>query len=921
MLSLMFNLLLSTSAIVAIIFLAFCSLVHFGSHFTFRKCLKTRKSNYSSRRILPNKTTKMKHNNNSNNNSNEIILEHMYSRCICQKGQNCIIPVDEENFDFFPVSFVSYILFIIIITSLILYKLYTTNNNEPFRHNIHKFNASNISLMAHNKYDIIDWILTYSMIILSIWDSLFSFYRYYTTMYCAVNFSLVSIKTTIKYFSVYAIPYFIIYILQIHIYYYLYPILILSHGIMNFWSTWMFSKILIDSTMQYYKTEKMIENAHDDMLKSVYFMRNTSIVWCLISFICQIGFVVTANIQIIYFYPIFWCIGCIIFSLNFVRNRSKIYETSFKIYQIFKHCKYCGICIKNRNNNYVSQINQSKTLKTPSNNTPQTLDKQTDINKEINDEHSIENNIESTAKSTDITLTKSSNTHTNSSKLTSGEMGTHNMMDSIDENDQIGDIDVFADEDEIIYSIYDDPISVMALNRNNSNKKRLSNNNLPRESMIKIINKDNKKKHQLNPTLNLSILSEFNDMSVMSVNTNTNDDTLYDDEDYEYQSEDEEQSKKKTNKALEILGITASIPKRITLVKNQLDPKKSSKSKVRKKKLMEDIKKNYHLSLIKKGKKLKHNNNLKVIKKMPNLSVTRQRVRSLSTEDLPDNMSTKLNLNKYSQSAFEMETINEWSKIKLNLRPSHSENMYTYKLDEKKENINYKKPNDIINEHKVEMEKFTMEITNKLRMIQRKSEFGGGNVDMIRRLEYENQHRVQQPKLDVHRSVSEPNSPKRLQQFFGGIKNKTNSPYSASPESDYIKMMNEQEEEITIVVHNAEEKTNNLLAINKNIDRLKLENALSAPMLTPVGSDEYIPKHTPRGHRKTPSQGNTPIGNLSSIVELINNENKKDNKLPVHLNVLVLQGFYSRKSLNSVQQLTEYNNNTNSKSKLKTIHE
>lgn len=209
--------------------------------------------------------------------------------------QSCIIPVDEENFDFFPVSFVSYLIFIIIITGFILYKLleievynnhyssYTEldciNNmistliskyktTESFlTFNLSHYNVKYENIMDYNKDDmfkshVIDWIIMYCMIILSLWDSLFSFYRYYTTMYCAKKFILLSTKTIIKYFSIYAIPYCIIYLLQIHIYYFLWPVLILLHTVMNTWCNWMFAKILIDSTLQYASSVYFLCNLH-----------------------------------------------------------------------------------------------------------------------------------------------------------------------------------------------------------------------------------------------------------------------------------------------------------------------------------------------------------------------------------------------------------------------------------------------------------------------------------------------------------------------------------------------------------------------------------------------------------------------------------------------------------------------------------
>ena len=227
-------------------------------------------------------------NNNTNGNHHRpttteienVMISEEFFKTQSINCQSCIVPVDDENFDFFPVSFVSYLIFIVIITGFILYKLFEieVNNNHYTSYSEwdciknmisaliskYKTNESFLKLnLSHFgiKYDydkddmfkshLIDWIIMYCMIILSLWDSLFSFYRYYTTMYCAKKFVLLSTKTIIKYFSIYAIPYCIIYLLQIHIYYFLFPLLIISHTIINTWCNWMFAKILIDSTLQY----------------------------------------------------------------------------------------------------------------------------------------------------------------------------------------------------------------------------------------------------------------------------------------------------------------------------------------------------------------------------------------------------------------------------------------------------------------------------------------------------------------------------------------------------------------------------------------------------------------------------------------------------------------------------------------------
>lgn len=257
-------LLLFISSIISCIGLLMCLLLHFNQHFQFRACIK-RKRSISYRSSIPILSTPKPphHQATTTDIENVMISQELFkTQTICQ---SFITPVDDETFDFFPAAFPPYLIFLILFIFLIFYKLFKIEMNKYYYHYDDEYytemqcikNIINIffdyqyDIKYKNNKQIIDWIIMYFMIILSLWDSLFSFYRYYTTYYCAKKFYLLSTKTILKYFSVYAIPYLIIYLLQIHFYYFLYPLLILSHIIVNIWCNWMFAKILIDSTMQY----------------------------------------------------------------------------------------------------------------------------------------------------------------------------------------------------------------------------------------------------------------------------------------------------------------------------------------------------------------------------------------------------------------------------------------------------------------------------------------------------------------------------------------------------------------------------------------------------------------------------------------------------------------------------------------------
>ena len=289
-----------------------------------------------------------------------------------------------------------------------------------------------------------------------------------------------------------------------------------------------------------------MKNMHEDMLNSIYFMRRTSMIWCFISSLTHSLFVVTYNIQITYFYPLLWAISSISFTCNFVRNRSKIYQKFFKIYQAFKHCTFKKICcpsssitspisppLCNRDNPSASTNWDS--VETPGSNLPLTTmnnkeGKTRNINININgststgkrssgtgtetqtDTLSIINHIESTIKS-EMTTTITTDTHTKSRSTknkttikhqplpnhgstnppTDDDMGTDD-EEVETEIDRIGDLDVYEDEDEMVYCGYDDPISEMRLNRKNSkfnSTKRRSNSKTQMDSYADRYNKRN----------------------------------------------------------------------------------------------------------------------------------------------------------------------------------------------------------------------------------------------------------------------------------------------------------------------------------------------------------------------------------------------------------------------------------------------
>ena len=340
------------------------------------------------------------------------------------------------------------------------------------------------------------------------------------------------------------------------------------------------------------------------------------------------------------------------------------------------------------------------------------------------------------------------------------------------------------------------------------------------------------------------------------------------------------------------------------------------------------------------------------------LKVRAHRVRSVSQSELPPIINATPDLlHKRTTS----EHSGNWGTLKLSLKQSHSAhihdsgNMNIINNSDRNDDIEIiieNKENEIDKEHKESIDRFAMEITSKLEMIQRKSEF---NPTIVRRLQYQNKLvPVEQNKtsfrsnLHLNRSLSEPSSPKRIASFLG-IKNRTSLKKTFDDDTEidynYSAMTNQidqhdQKEEIEIIVEDTiieniiiedEEMkidnndinhlplptTNMSWKRSMNRNKLKLENTASCP----TKPNDLSKRQLSFGHRRHNSLNDDDLLNGDNNNNNNNNNddmNKKNkdrlmkfggDELVNGLNVLVLQGFYSRKSLNSCIEIRKYNKN------------
>ena len=88
---------------------------------------------------------------------------------------------------------------------------------------------------------VFDFILIYGIMVLALWESLFSFYRYYTTMHSLKSLEVPSAIHVLAVFSIYAVVFMVIFLATMHLYYFIFPLVILCHFLFNMYCTWKFT--------------------------------------------------------------------------------------------------------------------------------------------------------------------------------------------------------------------------------------------------------------------------------------------------------------------------------------------------------------------------------------------------------------------------------------------------------------------------------------------------------------------------------------------------------------------------------------------------------------------------------------------------------------------------------------------------------
>eukprot|EP01083_Nonionella_stella_P002338 6739_1 len=263
-----------------------------------------------------------------------------WCRCCCS-----LAPIEEsETYNFFPTSFLCFIILQIAICALLLCLDTITEHHHILSLFTHHPSWRAIGSSFHSSASDLsfviasDYILMHSVMIVSIWESLFPFYKFYTTYKVVSNMQTVSPKHVMIRFMMYAFLFALLFNVQIHIYYYLWPILLLVHAVFNVVCTIKFSSVLIDKYQLVLGMDDRITSSdNDNILRSVYLMRAISIICSVLQTAALAVFAISYSVGIVYYLPMFWSLSTFIYSFSFVRNRTYFILKVFQCTQAIKY--------------------------------------------------------------------------------------------------------------------------------------------------------------------------------------------------------------------------------------------------------------------------------------------------------------------------------------------------------------------------------------------------------------------------------------------------------------------------------------------------------------------------------------------------------------------------------------------------------
>eukprot|EP01084_Bolivina_argentea_P088168 159200_1 len=309
--------------IAAMVILLLCFLLHFIHHCHLKLANKLQ-NNGAISVVVTSKSELYA----SDSHINTVKIESK-SDCRC-----CYVAIlsDINDFHLFPQLFLFYVAFIAFLCCMIIIKMCG---------------------LLHNSTDFIIYI---GILLLCIFESFFSFYRHSKIFSQFTDNTNNIMLPTIK-FIVFIIIFTILYIFQIYFIYWLWPILCALYLTINIFYT---IKVSSNSIYNY----KNNSNSHS-ALPSIYFVRKISMIFYSIQSAYFATFLIlySTNHSIIYYLPLFWTISCMLFSMNFTKNRNFIKHKILRLKPILPVTLNPKLPVSSGSNVSIQQTQQRKKSK------------------------------------------------------------------------------------------------------------------------------------------------------------------------------------------------------------------------------------------------------------------------------------------------------------------------------------------------------------------------------------------------------------------------------------------------------------------------------------------------------------------------------------------------------------------------------
>eukprot|EP01083_Nonionella_stella_P014740 41329_1 len=247
-----------------------------------------------------------------------LICELIHFLCHFEVRRNkstCITIQPIGNIAFYPIVWCLYVFMAIIISS-------TITMNELLR-------TPNLLLLYTSHF---------AVILLSCWESLLSFHRFYKLKYYMTHRHTIDTKDILKRFLIFVIVYVSLCTCQMLFIHLAYPLIIAIYVVFNVYCEYRFVQMLLMQYGQLMSIDKpSASNIETSMIRAVYIMGFCSILSIITSTlllyfvsVCDVSHYVTSRpvhheqreaIVQPSFYPFLWCLTVVIYMFNFVQNR------------------------------------------------------------------------------------------------------------------------------------------------------------------------------------------------------------------------------------------------------------------------------------------------------------------------------------------------------------------------------------------------------------------------------------------------------------------------------------------------------------------------------------------------------------------------------------------------------------------------